>query len=142
MTQDKATTSIDKINDFLKRFGDKQGVSFRPLDDMGHTIVKKGSATVGINVLTKQRVLIFLAYILDVPEVKTHELYRKLLELNFLETADGCFAIDKKTNKVYLRALRGLDGLDYEEFTDILDTVASVADKWDDLLREEFGAKQ
>lgn len=138
----------DRVNQYIKRFNDslneglpeEQKIEFKLLDGQGYTAVKKGSATVGINVLEDHGILLFLSVIMKVPEAKQLELYRKLLELNFLATSDGAFAIDARNNQVYLRALRGLEGLDYEEFVDILNTVAEIADEWDDKLREEFGS--
>ena len=138
----------DRVNDYIKRFNEtlneglpeEQKIEFKLLDAQGYTAVKKGSATVGINVLEDHGILLFLSAIMKVPEPKQLELYRKLLELNFLATSDGAFAIDARNNQVYLRALRGLEGLDYEEFVDILNTVAEVADEWDDKLRQEFGS--
>ena len=129
------------INSYIKRFGDSVSVSFDPLDQDGYTSVSCGSATVGINVLEDQGVLLFLAQIMPVPTnpEKQLRLYRRLLELNFLATADGAFAIDKDRELLYLRALRGLNGLDYDEFEDMLQTIASVADHWDDRLRRDFG---
>ncbi len=132
-------TYRDTVNEYLGRFGEQVGVSFDPLDGDGYTSVQRGSATVGINVLEDQRVLMFLSPIMAVPKEGQADLYRKLLELNFLATSDAAFAIDKDKGIIYLRALRGLEGLDFEEFVDLLDTVASIADDWDDKLRAEFG---
>jgi hypothetical protein len=129
----------DTVNEYLKRFGDQVNVSFDALDEDGYTSVQRGSATIGINVLEEQRVLMFLSPMMPVPAQGQSDLYRKLLELNFLATSDAAFAIDKEKNIIYLRALRGLEGLDFEEFVDMLDTVASIADAWDDKLRAEFG---
>ena len=84
--------------------------------------------------------LLFLSAIMKVPQTRQADFYRKLLELNFLRTSDGAFAIDAQNDYVYLRAFRGLAGIDYIEFVDMLDTVAQVADEWDDKLKEEFGA--
>lgn len=136
----------DRVNDYIKRFNEAlndglsedQRFEFQLLDDQGYTAVQKGSATVGINVLEEQGILLFLSAIMKVPETGQLELFKKLLELNFLATSDGAFAIDSRNNQVYLRALRGLEGLDYEEFVDILNTVAEVADEWDDKLKQEF----
>ena len=138
MTEQNITA---KINEYIKKFGEKRNFNFMPLDESGYTQVKRGSASIGINVLTEQNVLLFLSYIMEVPKENELKFYRKILELNFLETSDAAFAIDRKTNKVYLRALRVLTGLDYEEFEDMLDTIAKVADHWDDLLRVEFNKK-
>ena len=129
----------ETIDDYIKRFGELVNVEFDLLDDEGYTSVRRGSATVGINVLEDHRVLMFLSPMMEVPQKRQVELFRKLLELNFLSTSDGAFAIDREKNIIYLRALRGLDGLDFEEFVDMLDTIAGVADEWDDKLRAEFG---
>ncbi|MBW2731338.1 MAG: YbjN domain-containing protein [Deltaproteobacteria bacterium] len=132
-------SSFQLVNEYLLHFGETVGVEFEPLDAEGYTSVQRGSATVGINVLEEHGVLMFLCPIMEVPSKGSEELYRKLLELNFLKTSDAAFAIDGDMNIVYLRALRTLEGLDYEEFVDLLDTVATVADEWDDKLRAEFG---
>jgi hypothetical protein len=129
------------VNDYIRRFGEAVGVSMDLLDEDGYTDVRRGSATVGINVLTEHGILLFLSRIMDVPPNDKESFYRRLLELNFLVTSDGAFAIDKDRNAVYLRGLRRLSGLDYEEFEDLLHTIATVADEWDDRLSELFPAK-
>ena len=128
----------DMVNDYIQRFGEAVGVAFDPLDEDGYTDVRRGSATVGINVLEDHGILLFLSRIMVVPGEGREDFYRRLLELNFLVTSDGAFAIDKERDAVYLRALRRLGGLDYEEFEDLLHTIASVADEWDDRLEELF----
>ncbi len=129
----------DVVNDYVQRFSQMVGVEMQALDGEGFTAIKRGSATVGINLLEEHGIIVFLAPIMQIPERNQADFYRRLLELNFLSTSDGAFAIDRKTGLVHLRALRGLEGLDFEEFTDILDTVGAVADEWDDKLRAEFG---
>jgi len=133
--------AVEMVNDYLKRFGAKVGVELDALDDDGYTDVRRGSATVGINVLEEHGILLFLSRIMDVPKEGRDGFYRRLLELNFLVTSDGAFAIDKDRDAVYLRALRRLGGLDYEEFEDLLHTIATVADEWDDRLAELFPPK-
>ena len=130
--------AIEMVNDYLRRFGRAVEVELDPLDEDGYTEVRRGSATVGINVLVDHGILLFLSRIMDVPSHEPERFYRRLLELNFLVTSDGAFAIDKDRDAVYLRALRRLSSLDYEEFEDLLRTVASVADEWDDRLAELF----
>jgi len=146
MYQDRQTQRVyrdatEMVNDYLRRFGEKVGVELEPLDDDGYTDVRRGSATVGINVLEEHGILLFLSRIMTVPADEREYFYRRLLELNFLVTSDGAFAIDKDRDAVYLRALRRLSGLDYEEFEDLLHTTATVADEWDDRLAELFPAK-
>lgn len=128
----------EMVNDYLTRFGESVGVELEGLDEDGYTDVRRGSATVGINVLEEHGILLFLSCIMDIPKEGRESFYRRLLELNFLVTSDAAFAIDKDKDAVYLRALRRLSGLDYEEFEDLLHTMATVADEWDDRLAELF----
>lgn len=128
----------EMVNDYLARFGKSVGVELDPLDEDGYTDVRRGSATVGINVLEEHGILLFLSRIMEVPKEGREVFYRRLLELNFLVTSDAAFAIDKDKDAVYLRALRRLSGLDFEEFEDLLHTMATVADEWDDRLTELF----
>ncbi len=127
------------VNAYLKRFGERAGAALESLDASGYTLVRKGSAAVGINVLEDHGVILFVAPVMPVPQMGRETLYRRLLELSFLTTSDAAFAIDVERNEVVVRALRRLSGLDYEEFEDLLETVGKVADDWDDVLRAEFG---
>jgi hypothetical protein len=127
------------VNAYLARFGARAGSKLEPLDASGYTQVRKGSASVGVNVLEDHGVLLLLAPVMPVPLTGRETLYRRLLELSFLTTSDAAFAIDAQKDEVFVRALRRLSGLDYEEFEDLLDTVGKVADEWDDVLRKEFG---
>ncbi len=130
--------AAEMVNDYLARFGATVGVELDPLDEDGYTDVRRGSATVGINVLEEHGILLFLSRIMEVPKEGRETFYRRLLELNFLVTSDAAFAIDKDKDAIYLRALRRLSGLDFEEFEDLLHTMATVADEWDDRLAELF----
>ena len=132
-------TDRKRVAEFVERFGELIGVRIPPLDADGFTQVSRGSATVGINVVEEKGFLMFLAPIMDVPAQNREALYRQLLELNYLATEDGAFAIDRESGRVYLRALRSLESLDFDEFVDLLDAVARVADEWDDKLRAQFG---
>ncbi len=132
-------TARAMVDAYLARFGQRAGRDLAPLDATGYTLVKKGSATVGINVLEDHGVLLFVAPIMPVPAAQREKLYRRLLELSFLTTSDAAFAIDTQRDEIVVRALRRLSGLDYEEFEDLLDTMGKVADDWDDALRNEFG---
>lgn len=127
--------AIDMVNDYIARFGGAVGIRLRPLDESGYADIRHGSATVGINVLIPRGLLVFLSRIADVPAEGREAFYRKLLELNFLATGDGAFAIDRHRDAVYLRAMRPLSGLDYEEFAAMLHNLATVADTWDDRLQ-------
>jgi hypothetical protein len=126
------------VNAYLARFSERAGSVLEPLDAGGYTQVRKGSATVGVNVLEDHGVLLLVAPVMTVPLTGLETMYRRLLELSFLTTSDAAFAIDAQRNEVVVRALRRLSGLDYEEFEDLLDTVGKITDDWDDRLRAEF----
>ncbi len=126
------------VNAYLARFAERAGTTLEPLDASGYTQVRKGSASVGINVLDDHGVLLLLAPVMKVPHTGRETFYRRLLELSFIATSDAAFSIDGQKDEVYVRALRRLSGLDYEEFEDLVDTVGKVTDEWDDTLRKEF----
>jgi len=130
---------LDRVNDYLARFAAMVGVPIPPLDGDGYTQVVRGSATIGINVLQEKGFMLLLSPMMDTPTRNQAELYRTLLELNYLRTEEAAFAIDRETGRVYLRALRSLELLGFDEFCELLDTVARIADEWDDKLRSQFG---
>jgi hypothetical protein len=132
-------TARAMVDAYLVRFGERAGSKLEPLDASCYTLVRKGSASVGLNVLEDHGVLLMVAPVMAVPHTGTGTLYRRLLELSFLTTSDAAFAIDSQRDEVVVRALRRLSGLDYEEFEDLLETVGKVADEWDDVLKGEFG---
>ena len=134
------------VNVYLKRFAervqlrDEKGQPHAPsLDASGFAEIEQGRAVIGINVLEEQGVLMVFAPILRVATIAREALYRRLLELSFLATADAAFAINAARNEVVVRCLRRLSALDYEELEDILATVGQVADHWEHELRREFG---
>jgi hypothetical protein len=126
------------VNAYLETFAARAGTALAPLDENGYTQARKGSASIGVNVLDDHGVLLLLAPVMPVPKDGREAFYRRLLELSFLTTADSAFAIDAAKDEVFVRSLRRLSGLDYEEFEDLLDTVGRVADEWDDALKKEF----
>ncbi len=140
---DRATGQVfadaaSMVNAYLARFAERGGVPMQALDENGYTQARKGSATIGLNVLDDHGLLLLLAPVMTVPKTGREHFYRRLLELSFLSTADAAFAIDAAKDEVFVRALRRLSGLDYEEFEDLLHTVGRVADEWDDALKREF----
>jgi hypothetical protein len=139
-TGETFTDARQMVNAYLKRFAERAGTKLEPLDESGYTQIRKGSASVGVNVLGDHGVLLFLAPLMPVPITGRETFYRRLLELSFLATSDAAFSIDAQKDEVYVRALRRLSGLDYEEFEDLLDTVGKVADEWDEPLKRDFGS--
>ena len=141
-TQYNTATAL--VDAYIERFSGEVSaatgsqVRFSALDSDGFTRVKRGSATVGINVLEDAGELIFVARIMKAPKEKAAECYRRLLELNYTATSDAAFAVEKSTDTICLRAQRSIASMDYEEFEEMLSTVATVADEWDDRLISEF----
>lgn len=127
------------IDGFIQRFGRERNLDLPALSEDGTAQLQRGSAVISIHVVTEQGVLLLLSRVMPVPEGNREELFRRLLELSFLATGDAAFAINNKTDEIFLRCLRRLEGLDYDEFEDLLHTIATVADEWDDKLRTEFG---
>jgi hypothetical protein len=121
MTGQKFADARAMVDAYLSRFSERAHVELHPLD-----------------VLDDHGVLFLVSHVMPVPKHGHEALYRRLLELSFLTTADASFAIDAAKDEIYVRAVRRLSGLDYEEFEDLLDTVGRVADEWDDVLKREF----
>jgi hypothetical protein len=145
VTGEKFADATSMVNAYLARYaaatqkvaGGRAAVA-GALDESGYAQLRHGSATVGINVLDPQGVMMIFAPIMSVPVLGREAFYRRLLELSFVTTSDAAFAIDRSRDEVVVRCLRRLSGLDYEEFEDIVTTVSQVADTWDDELLREF----
>lgn len=118
--------------------GGAGGAGASALDETGYAQLQHGSATIGVNVLEPQGVLMVFSPIMAVPLTGREAFYRRLLELSFIATSDAAFAIDRSRNEVVVRCLRRLSALEYEEFEDIITTVSQVADTWDDALLREI----
>jgi hypothetical protein len=136
--------AVTMVNAYLARFAQRTGLADvrggpPTLDPTGFATVLCGSATIGVNVLDAQGVLMMFAPLMKVPLAGREAFFRRLLELSFVATSDAAFAIDGPRDEVVVRSLRRLSALDYEEFEDLLNTVGEVADAWDDALVREYG---
>ena len=138
-TGEKFPDARTMISRYLVKFCEHTKLPTIELDATGHADVQRGSATIGINVLDEQGVLMIFAPVMDVPITGREAFYRTLLDMSFVTTQDAAFAIDGPRNKVVLRVLRRLSALDFEEFEDLLVTVGQVADHFDDRLISEYG---
>lgn len=143
---EKFADATSMVNAYLVKFAERASLksaaspaSAPQLDDTGYAQVQRGSATIGVNVLEDQGVLMIFSPIMPIPVTGREAFYRKLLELSFVTTSDAAFAINAPQDEVVVRALRRLSALDYEEFEDLLATVGEVADGWDDALIRDFG---
>lgn len=145
-TGEKFPDAMSMVNAYLARFAkranlvDAEGNPVVPaLDETGYASLQRGSATIGVNVLEEQGVLMVFSPVMQVPLAGREAFFRKLLELSFVETSDAAFAINKDQDEVVVRNLRRLSGLDYEELEDIVATVGETADRWDDVLIRDWG---
>jgi len=142
---EKFADATRMVNAYLTRFAesvalrDKEGRVHPTLDESGYAQIRRGSATIGVNVLEDQGVLMVFAPIMPIPITGREAFFRRLLELSFVATSDAAFAINTHHDEIVVRSLRRLSALDYEEFEDIVLTVGEVADHWDDVLIKEFG---
>lgn len=73
---------------------------------------------------------------LPLPVAKAAELFRKLLELNWLTTLEAHFAIAE--DHVNVVATRTLAGITAGEIARSITIVATLADDYDDTLKAEF----
>lgn len=145
-TGEKFPDATSMVNAYLARFAERAGLKGEDgaplvplLDETGYASLQRGSATIGVNVLEEQGVLMVFSPVMQVPLAGREAFYRKLLELSFVETSDAAFAINKAQDEVVVRNLRRLSGLDYEELEDIVATVGETADRWDDILIADWG---
>lgn len=118
---------IERVNAFIQRFGDAVSVALDPLDEDGFTEIRYGELIVGINAHADRDVLLFLVCMGDLPDRPDARLFQHLLELNFLATGPCAFAIDERSQRLFLRAMRPIEGLQYEEFASLLQTVGQLA---------------
>jgi hypothetical protein len=146
-TGEKFADATQMVNAYLARYAaqvglrDEAGAPVVPaLDEGGYAQLQQGSATIGINVLELQGVLMVFSPIMPIPSANREAFFRRLLELSFVTTSDAAFAINTHQEEVVVRNLRRLSALDFEEFEDIVVTIGQVSDHWDDILIREFGA--
>lgn len=70
---------------------------------------------------------------------KESDLYRFLLERNWLETWESRFCI--RSDEVVLLSMRTLDSIDPGEISRAITIVATLADEYDESLLEQFGGQ-
>lgn len=76
--------------------------------------------------------------VLQLPAKNEPELMRKLLEMNWSDTFESCFAIFN--NQVVVLSTRTVAELSAGEISRAITVVATIADDNDDALQSEFGA--
>lgn len=76
--------------------------------------------------------------VLELPARDEAILWRKLLEMNWSETLETCFAI--LNGRVVVLAQRTVADLSPEEISRLITLVATIADDNDEMLHDKFGA--
>lgn len=127
---------VDKVNSYLKKMG---GLGKLEIDNTCTLI--QGNAKVRVSVNEQDDLLSVSSPLLTAPQRNLLPFFRKLLALNFKDTCDAAFALMDDEDRVVLRYSRPLSKLDFEEFERAVKGVAEVADKYNDMLAEEFGAE-
>jgi hypothetical protein len=134
-----ASASRARLDALLARFCSAHGLPETRLNDAGYTEVATARSRVRINLIEPHDTVLLLAPIMPAPERGGAPLYRRLLELSFLATGPAAFAVDKKTDQVFLRAMSPLDALDDAGFEAMMLGVGDGADAHGELLRRQFG---
>ena len=101
---------------------------------------KYGSVEVFVQLsgLTDEDTIAVWAKVLNLPTKNDAGLMRKLLEMNWNNTFEACFGIDKE--QVVVLSSRTLAELSPGEISRIITIVATIADDNDEALHTEFGA--
>ena len=76
----------------------------------------------GIVVMYADPLVIIQVQVMDVPKLNSHELYRKLLELNAGDMIHGAYGLEG--NKVVIIDTLRYDTMDYPEFRATLDAIS------------------
>ena len=101
---------------------------------------KYGSVEVFVQLsgLTDEDTIAVWSKVLNLPTKNDAGLMRKLLEMNWNNTFEACFGIDKE--QVVVLSSRTLAELSPGEISRIITIVATIADDNDEALHAEFGA--
>lgn len=124
------------LGSYLDRFAKERDLALPPLSADGVAHIQRGSAVVTIQVMPDHGVLMMHARVGPAPRAGDEARLRELLTASFTATGDAAFALHPESGEIYLRVLRSLYHLDYEEFEDLVHTIATVADDWDDRLKQ------
>lgn len=87
--------------------------------------------------LTEEDTLMVWAFVLQLPAKNELQLMRKLLEMNWLSTFEGRFAIID--DRIAVVATRTVADLSPGELSRTITIVATIADEQDDVLQQEYG---
>ncbi|MEG4799664.1 YbjN domain-containing protein [Microcoleus sp. ARI1-B5] len=100
---------------------------------------KYGSVEVFVQLTgeTENDTLTVWAFVLQLPAKNEAQLMRKLLEMNWLSTLEGHFAI--VDNQVAVVSTRTMAQISIGEISRVITIVATIADDNDDVLQAEFG---
>ena len=133
LSPDEASILIDSV---LLRYG-MDPTLWTDLSGWRHMMIGSAEGFAGVvEWQSEDYYLVVLAPILDIPEdaEQLTEFYQMLLELNYHGTLSAHFSIYERT--LYLGITRPIRSLDEEEVDEAIRTVMTLADSYDDRLKE------
>lgn len=137
-------TQIDDVRATISQVIDEfGGDAAKQRMDANSWLFRKGSATGFIMVHDDPQDpgngdLLVVCEIMRVPTDGQTAFYRRLLELNDALCGKAAFCVNQD-DVVLLQAGRKLEGIGSAEVADLMLRTAALADRYDDLLLEEFG---
>lgn len=137
-------TQIDLVRQAIRKvIDDFGGDSETQRMDDNSWVFRKGSATGFIMVHEDGQNpgngdLLVVCEIMRVPVERETDFYRRLLELNDTLCGKAAFCVNQE-DVVLLQAGRKLEGIGPSEITDLMLRTAALADRYDDVLLDEFG---
>lgn len=130
--------SLDAFNTVLAQVGERLGTALGPLDAGGFVEIRCGDVRIGVNASSTHGTVQLVAPVMPLPSTPAPHFYRRLLELNFLSTGFGAFAVDTLRDTLYLRGMRPLQGLSSAVLHALLLGMAASTERMQSLLAEEF----
>ncbi|CAN5906285.1 hypothetical protein BH23GEM7_BH23GEM7_01800 [soil metagenome] len=147
MNQVNRETSVSesvRVREMVESFLQTQGIdSFEAHVDDDMWVFRRGSASGHIALIEDEeepewsRLYVSFA-VMKVPLSRALRFYRRLLEINDELGGTCSFSVDS-TDVVWLSAGRKIEGLDLAELNELVMRTGFYADRYDDMLLDEYG---
>ncbi|CAN5597939.1 hypothetical protein BH24GEM3_BH24GEM3_02940 [soil metagenome] len=147
MNQVNRETSVSesvRVREMVESFLHTQGIdSFEAHVDDDMWVFRRGSASGHIALIEDEeepewsRLYVSFA-VMKVPLSRALRFYRRLLEINDELGGTCSFSVDS-TDVVWLSAGRKIEGLDLAELNELVMRTGFYADRYDDMLLDEYG---
>jgi hypothetical protein len=141
---DDVTRAVELVEATIRALGVDPTSAKIPGDDKTHAYaLRRGSARVVIAVSRGEGAGVFrvLAPVVHAPDAsKEAVVFRRLLELNAREVSGAAFGLFG--DEIVAVTERSTKDLDASEVEATVKNVGRIADRWDDVLAQEFGLKR